>query len=259
MIAKQYTSEAEMKAGYKANRMRLFKPQKPVSEVKALPRIIHPWDMGKPLWKREQIRFNDHILRYEYYLANRGSEHKQFIVKRCHELGLSYGDFIGRSQSDGLVGKRQTIWYELRQKFNLSYPKIGRLCGGFDHSSIISGVRRASASIGLDVIKTVSGKSKLTNDHELNKRMRAEYANGLSQAKLSEKYGLPECSIQKVAYQENWPKPIRDYKKDYDIAGIYDAYYGGWPIAKIEETFNITARTLRNVREKLRWKNRERW
>ncbi|MBZ5761565.1 hypothetical protein LAV84_18385 [Rhizobium sp. VS19-DR104.2] len=260
LTSRHYDNAADMLAGAHAVRMRLLRPKNAFRIVEALPAPVAyappPADLGAPLWTRQATHFDAHVRHWEWRLANPGGDRREFVARRCEELGLKHSDFVGSSQKAGLTGKRQIIWYELRLNFNLSYPQIGAMSGGRDHSTILSGVRRIAKIMDAEVPGSLSDAGRLSSDRELNDRMRREYAKGATQADLAEKYGLSLGAIQKVAQLEKWPRECQEVAKRYDLAGIFDAYYAGWPIRDITEKFQLPERTLRGLRQRFGWAKR---
>lgn len=66
---------------------------------------------------------------------------KRMVRRLCAEaFGVSEQDLIGFSRRREISIPRQATFYVLRQRFpEMSYPRIARLLGGRDHSTIIHG------------------------------------------------------------------------------------------------------------------------
>jgi hypothetical protein len=67
---------------------------------------------------------------------------KVFIKDRCRELGASYAEVIGAGRRREIVRVRHLLMWEIAKKFGLSYPALGRLFGGRDHTSCLFAVRK---------------------------------------------------------------------------------------------------------------------
>jgi chromosomal replication initiation ATPase DnaA len=63
--------------------------------------------------------------------------------------GVPIDDLRGRKRWRSVAWPRQEAMYRMRAETNLSYPQIGRLLGGRDHSTIVTGVKRHAARLGL--------------------------------------------------------------------------------------------------------------
>lgn len=136
----------EQHTHYMAVREKLwFSKPKAVAQVE----IVEPSPVVKivyarrPLWKRQEIDFDLHVLQYQARMRNIAcSPTMVYIQDRCRELGVSYADIIVPCRRREFVRPRQLIMSELRHKFNLSFPKIGSLFGGLDHTTVIAALRR---------------------------------------------------------------------------------------------------------------------
>lgn len=102
-----------------------------------------------PLWDYEAIHFDQHVLdfrRHLWQLAERTSSPTRAYVKdRCKELGVSYADIIGPDRRRCISNLRHLLMWEVKTKFGLSFPAIGRLFGGRDHTTALYSVSKIEA------------------------------------------------------------------------------------------------------------------
>lgn len=69
----------------------------------------------------------------------------------CRQFEVSRGDVLGKSRKAHIVDARfAAAWVARRRLRRHSYPEIGRLMGGRDHTSIMHAVRRADEVRALD-------------------------------------------------------------------------------------------------------------
>jgi chromosomal replication initiation ATPase DnaA len=61
-------------------------------------------------------------------------------VAKAH--GLKFLDMISHRRSAHLVRARQHAMWEMREHTKLSYPAIGAMLGGRDHTTVLHGVRQ---------------------------------------------------------------------------------------------------------------------
>ncbi len=54
-------------------------------------------------------------------------------------------DLLGQCREKAVAHARQEAYWVLKMRFGMSYPAIGRLMGGRDHTTIIHGVRKFEA------------------------------------------------------------------------------------------------------------------
>lgn len=97
----------------------------------------------RPAWKMREVNFDLHVLQYRDRLLNLNiNPIAVYIADRCRELGVSFEALKVPCRSRSALLPRQLLMWEIRQKFNLSYPRMGQLFGGLDHTTCISAVRR---------------------------------------------------------------------------------------------------------------------
>lgn len=100
----------------------------------------------KPLWMREKVSFREHIVAWQWHLAQlNASKPKAYLLQRCADFGIPYPVMIGPNRRRDIVGKRQLIMWEIQNQFGISYPAIGRLFGGRDHTTALHAFRKIDA------------------------------------------------------------------------------------------------------------------
>jgi hypothetical protein len=144
--AESYTSAADMERQYAARRARLM--GKPVQEVRPQP-VEQPMP-AIVLVYRDQNPKDAHVRAWEYWKAEMGSPCRAYIKRRCEEMGVAYEAVIGPSRIQKFVDARQLLMYEIKTiiKPEISYPELGRLFGGRDHTSSLYSVRKVEAMKG---------------------------------------------------------------------------------------------------------------
>lgn len=145
-----------MRAAAAAVRARCFNPKlppliktntAPIVETPVKPRkmVIPEWYISGlgPMWKREAICFDAHVKIWQWQRAEAAaSKLRGFISARCDELGTTFEALQTSKKNAKIVYARHLIWYELRAKFGASYPQLGRMFGGRDHTTIYHGVSK---------------------------------------------------------------------------------------------------------------------
>lgn len=124
---------ARQHENYRAVRTRLWdgRPMKP----KQIKRFV----MRMPEWMVKQGHFDAHMNDWRRFM---GSKSKVHIAIRASHFGLSASDITGGSRKRNIVHARHIIAYELVKFFGKSYPEVGRLLGGLDHTSCIHAVKK---------------------------------------------------------------------------------------------------------------------
>jgi hypothetical protein len=149
---------------YKAARQRIFMAGRQEEVKIALPSpepITIP--VAKPpavklVWVRQ---YNEHVIAYRrWQLAQeRGKEympeppkpdvHEIIMAVLADHPGVTLADIKGPRRANRIVLPRQIAMYEVhKQRPDLSYPQIGRLFGGRDHSTCLHAIRKMEKIYG---------------------------------------------------------------------------------------------------------------
>ncbi len=143
IAARQFTSAAEMRAHYAAVHQRCFNPVVPPKPepvvIEAAARFV---TRQVPVWKAKDIHFDAHLVEWR---DRAGNQPRAYLKDRCLELDVQYRGIIGRSQCRAIVTVRQELMWELHNKFGMSFPALGRLFGGRDHTTVLYAARKVEA------------------------------------------------------------------------------------------------------------------
>lgn len=168
MIAvREFTTAAEVFANAKAVRAKFFdvRPMpKPVVEptpVAKLTKPARPKPRVMPMWTKQPMLFDEHIIAYRVKLAVQslvdsgdiatGTENRRTVHDIvCDVLkdypDVSLNDIKGPRRGRHIMAARREAVYAVRTlRPDMSYPAIGRWFGGRDHSTILHSVRKISA------------------------------------------------------------------------------------------------------------------
>jgi len=74
---------------------------------------------------------------------------RQIIQEVAAKHNLRMEHFLSDRRFRHLCDARQEAYYRLIAETGLSYPQVGRLMGGRDHTTILSGLRKHAAKYGL--------------------------------------------------------------------------------------------------------------
>lgn len=64
----------------------------------------------------------------------------------CERHGFAPEDVMRHARLVEIVACRQEVWATIRDTFGTSYPEIGRRLGGFNHCTVILGIRKFKAT-----------------------------------------------------------------------------------------------------------------
>jgi Mor family transcriptional regulator len=261
-LPKPFDAEAYCRTAAERRR-RLMSPANAFKAPKAVPAltVVHRAP-ERPLWKMQAISFDAHVLAYQWRRANtKGNIAQEYIKQRCVELGANYVKVTtkGRTTRD-ITGHRQLLMYELKTKFHLSYPRIGREFG-CDHSTALHAVARIAKIRGEDKPEFVSGTDRLLGDQVLKQEIKDDYLCGMSIEDLAEKFAISEVAIVTVAKMENWHKPHRQFLKgkpfkpvSVDLVTMQCDYESGLLLRELVVKHQVSETTIRRIRDRHGWK-----
>lgn len=72
----------------------------------------------------------------------KGSRINAIIKEVADKHGLMFSYMFVRARNAKLILARQEAFYRLRTELKLSFPRIGRIFHGMDHTTILHGVRK---------------------------------------------------------------------------------------------------------------------
>jgi hypothetical protein len=142
--------EAAQRAAHAECRRRLMGVKVPATDapppaepVIVVARIIErPKPTPMPLWKRGDIEFTAHIDAWHAEQRQQTSP-VRYLKRRAKELGFTYQDMVGPYRGRSVVAARQLLIWEIKQKFpHVSFPQLGRMFGGRDHTTCLWAVRQ---------------------------------------------------------------------------------------------------------------------
>lgn len=145
-----YTSEAQLIAAHKARRQRLGM-EGPRLLARREPAPVRRHVEEPRLIKHDCTVQQDHHVRvWQKLKADQASPCRNYILRRCAELGVSFEKEIKPDvRTRNIVEIRDQIVYEVKKfvKPGISWPELGRLIDR-DHSSVFSMYNRAAMREG---------------------------------------------------------------------------------------------------------------
>jgi hypothetical protein len=248
IAARNYTSGAEIIANANLIHRRLMNPAKrnrPELVVVSAPSV------DRPAWQIRSTDFDQHVKAWEKYRVSfKANRYREYVKKRCAELGLEYEDVTGPSLKRYLTGPRQLIWYEMKTHLGLSYPRIAREFGERDHTTIMAGVKRITKINGDDLPQKLNSQDRLLKDRELNSSARKDYKEGSSVQAIAIKFDISPLAVAAVAKIENWSRDRRDRDNrsrsaQVNLPSLRAGYLRGLGISRLAEDHGISVRTVR--------------
>lgn len=193
--------EDRLKARYAAARSRIFAAGK--KQANDNERV------QKPLWAREKITFEAHVNDYRRAMISYVSPKKAFVIERARDFGFTLAELTAKSRRTDLVYARQMIMLEVKEKWpEISLPELGRLFGGFDHTTILHALRRAEDyRSGKTQPHVVTKRVKSKGVYGAHKRIKPEVQNkmvvmflewGMTRTEIAEEIGVAYKTVINV-------------------------------------------------------------
>lgn len=107
--------------------------------------ISHIVTYRPPEWKTHPHEHDWHVIEWRITLFKNMDTPRNYLRRRCEELGISVERVCGPQRQRWLVDIRQQLIHEIWAKFSLSTPQLGRLFGGRDHTTCLWAVRKIEA------------------------------------------------------------------------------------------------------------------
>jgi chromosomal replication initiation ATPase DnaA len=146
--SKPFTSEAEYLERAKAWKRRLWAPRvaKQPEPVEHKAEVVFLTQRA-PAWEWVDVHFDAHVMDFHRWQFEQGQPVKAYIKRRAAELGFTFAHMVGPDRKRPAVRARQLIMWELKTivKPSISYPELGRVFGGRDHTTALAAVRRQAA------------------------------------------------------------------------------------------------------------------
>lgn len=195
--ARQYTSGSEIIAARAELRKRLFSPQRaPVKRAEPVEAVVTRVYLTAPVERVWTVQHDWHV---RAYIEWKGNEPLGYLKMRCREMDLAFEEIASKGcRKKIIVRPRQTLMCEVKTTYpHLTLPAIGRLFGGFDHTTVIHSLRKG----GMDAAEFA--KIKRNADLEAGKILVMLRA-GKSQEEIAQAIGFSQTAVSKVIRNKGW-------------------------------------------------------
>ncbi len=109
-----------------------------VPEIPA-PRRVSP---HLPYWMGCNTEFDAHVQAWRAWRGVHERNSSLYVRNRAAELGFTFDKIRSQDRHRKVVAARQLLMYEVKKLFDRSYPEIGRLFGGRDHTTVLHAVKK---------------------------------------------------------------------------------------------------------------------
>ena len=140
MPAPVYSSAAQMIQEARERRRRLMGSQTRQAALTPAPKPVEhvPAD---PIPHRAR-RYDAHVQHWRMWKARNGSPMRTFLLDYCAQKGWPIDWIVSKSRTYAVAHARQEMAYMLKKQFDASFPAIGRILGGIDHTTVMHGIKR---------------------------------------------------------------------------------------------------------------------
>lgn len=106
----------------------------------------------RPLWTQKPMQFDAHVTAYWMWVAEQSSPKRAYIRQRAEELGWTFDEIISEGRRKKLVAARHLIIWEVKTIWpSASWPELGRILGGRDHTTILYSFRKIEDQMRCDL------------------------------------------------------------------------------------------------------------
>lgn len=157
VAVREYTDASQLIADAKARRAMFYAPPtKPRPKLSPVPRSIGARVMAaphdyprKPASIRQAIIIRDWLDTAVPASIMPASWRKALAIVSGY-TGVTETDIKSERRQAKLVEARQIAFYVLRTVTTYSYPRIGEICGGRDHTTVLHGCAKVEARLAID-------------------------------------------------------------------------------------------------------------
>lgn len=168
---------------------------------------------------------------------------KDIIATLARYLGFDKDELMEHTRRHEVVQPRQIIMYLLREYADMSFPAIGRLMGGRDHTTVIHGYKK----IKVQILKDPEIERDLSDAITLARSIRERKLHAEEEVKRL-KEAIQQESTSSSALRIRLPKkpkkiPERDMK-------ILELYREGLTLQNIADTVKLSRERVRQIIER---------
>lgn len=189
--------EATLKARYADARGRIF-----AAGIRAKANDNEPVRVVlDPEWMIAPTHFDAHVTDYQLYIAKFASPKRAFLIERAAARGFTISQIIETSRIHKVVIARQDVMLEVAEAFpHMTLNEIGRLFGGYDHSTVRSGLERAALRRAGLISKVVVTRVKRTplnrTPDDIRQKVVELYRAGMNQTEIGKAVGISRPTVR---------------------------------------------------------------
>lgn len=133
-----------------------------------------------------------------------GQRDRLWLSGKCANEGLSLFDIIGKSLSRSLTEHRMRLYMLAKHELGMSTSAIGRLFGWRDHTTVLSGIRKAELQHFGKIFSADQKRRKAGLTEDEIERIGEAYLGGMTVLKVYEKFDISSKLLYRLAKQNGW-------------------------------------------------------
>lgn len=147
--AASYSSAAEMQDAHRARQQRFAEAARKAAAAQRYASMRLPAPRWVPPAPKCELPKDAHVKAWQRWQADQVSICRNYLLRRCEELGFTHEDIIRGGRKTGVVQARDKIIYEIKRhvKPSISWAVLGKLVNR-DHSSTIVAFYRGAVAAG---------------------------------------------------------------------------------------------------------------
>lgn len=231
-----------------AIKRRLYSPRKASKRrEESKPAIVYMADRRPPgrIWREQH---DSHVGAWVEWQAN---PPLAFLKMRCREMGVRYQDIIGSSLKRVHTDPRSKLMAEVKIRFpEISFPQLGRLFGGRDHTTCIFALRKHG------VVTGTSTKYYARVDREAD-RVLSMLRAGKLQKEIAAELGSSATAVSGLVKRRGWqdvnpyrpPRLVSDHADE--VRRLFDQGKSGDEIGR---AIGFRGNSVRNFIRRQGWR-----
>ena len=207
-----------------------------------------------------QVQQDFHVTEWRIYKSKEAmSPARAYLWLRCREIGASWEEIVSGNRKHEIVNTRHRLVWECVNKFELSFPAIGRIFA-MDHTSIMYIHQKwEMQEKGIDVTQSrIGAPMKMLSPEEVEEIGRM-YMSKIAIYHIRDKFKISPARLERIVKANKWVNEFRKPPmiKDHDpeiIEGIGKAFMSGLSIKTTADMFGVTRHSVTRYRNRFGWK-----
>lgn len=201
---------------------------------------------------------DSHVVAYRQWQerAFKRTTMMEYAEKLCADLGTSLAQVRTRDRTRVLVSHRDSVTFDLRQRFlHKPLTEIGKVIDR-DHSSLVYSLRRESQRRGVKI-----GAGQLAITSKAFPTLEDDLKSGMAMYEIAEKYDVAPSTISRKVKALGLMDLLQSKTKPASvefIASLREEYEDGIALRKIAKKYKVSIRSVTNWKTEFGWDRKAR-